>query len=162
MPKVMVRDTASSPLAILLCLVLLLSACSKDEGDEAEIRGLLGSVAESARAKDLKGVMPYISEDYNDDDGNDHKGLRRLLFGTFFRYKSLSVFIRSTDVEVKDGVGHVVCKVTFLAGREVDSLDDIQVNEGSTYTFDIILRNEDGGWKVIRASWRESGLIGIL
>ncbi len=149
-------------LALALSLPFLLWACSKGESEEDRIREIVQDVAESARVKDLKGIMKHVSRDYNDESGNDYKGLKGMIFYQFFRTEKVGVFVRGVEVEVQGEKALVDAKLFLVRGREIEKVEDIIPEEASGYRFSVVFRKEDGEWKALSANWDRVGVLGLL
>jgi ketosteroid isomerase-like protein len=149
-------------LALALSLLVLVWACSKGASEEDRIRELVQDVTESARAKDLKGIMKHVSRDYNDESGNDHRGLKGMIFYQFFRTEKVGVVVRGVEVEVQGEKALVDTKLFLVRGRHVEKVEDIIPEEASGYRLSVVFRKEDGEWKALSANWDRVGVLGLL
>jgi hypothetical protein len=135
---------------ILVAVALALVSCGKELTDEEKIEALIRDAAENAKAKDLRGVLQYVSEAYKDKQGNDRDQIKGLLFIYFKRYEKIGIFIRDIEVEVNGDSAAAVVKLIFTGGAEIIP------ESGSGYILDLKLKREEGDWQVVRAGWTES------
>lgn len=142
-------------LAILLGLVLVVTACADDPGTpEAQVRTVIESAREAAEEQSTRGVMRHVSERYRDDDGRDKSDLRNRLRLYLMQQESLSLTIAIESVELRTAARAEARMEVELAGSAAERLRSMS-GIGSrplylTASFDL---EEDGEWRVIRAEW---------
>lgn len=142
-------------LAILLGLILVVTACADDPGTpEAQVRAVIESAREAAEEQSTRGVMRHVSERYRDDDGRDKTDLRNRLRLYLMQQESLSLAITIESVELRTAARAEARMEVELAGSAADRLRSMS-GVGSrplhlTASFDL---EEDGEWRVIRAEW---------
>lgn len=135
----------------LVAVGLALVSCGKELTDEEKIEALIRDAAEKAEAKDIRGVLQYVSESYKDKEGNDRDQIKGLLFVYFHGYEKIGIFVRDIEVEVNGDNASAVVKLIFTGGAEIIP------DSGSGYVLDLKLKREEGDWRVVRAGWTESG-----
>lgn len=142
-------------LAILLGLILVVTACADDPGTpEAQVRAVIESAREAAEEQSTRGVMRHVSERYRDDDGRDKTDLRNRLRLYLMQQESLSLAITIESVELRTAARAEARMEVELAGSAAERLRSMS-GVGSrplhlTASFDL---EEDGEWRVIRAEW---------
>jgi ketosteroid isomerase-like protein len=152
-----------SKVVILLLLALLaFSACSKKMGPEERVREVVRKTADMVRAKDLKGFMRLVSKDYNDDAGNDYKGVKGIVFYQFMRPGALRVFLRDVEVEVRGELATVDTRAFLVRSKDKDSIVDIIPEDAEGFRFSVVMRLEDGQWRALSANWEAVGMLGLL
>lgn len=130
--------------------------------DEAIIEALIKDVATSASDKDVKGVMKHFSKDYRDDRGHDYRNVKGLIFSQLIRGDSISVFVRSTKVQVKDTDALARVNVILARGAVVESISDIIPDQSGGYRFKFVLKKIDDQWLVTSADWENVGAGALL
>ncbi|MFQ5442133.1 MAG: YybH family protein [Thermodesulfobacteriota bacterium] len=149
--------------AFVLCLLLFsLTACGKKTSDEEAIRETVRAAATSVEEKDLKTLMGLISRGFYDNNGNDYKGLKGMLFYQFMRPGKLKVFLRGVRISVEGGNAVLDAKVFVMRGRDLNGLKGIIPRDAEGFKVSAVLEKDDGRWKVLSARWNEAGLAGIL
>lgn len=148
--------------AALCLLAIVLFACAKKEGDEALIRQAVMSGALSAEAKDMSGVMKFISKGYRDDKGLDYNGIKGVLFGEIVRPGPIKVFVTAISVELKPPRAIAEAKAVLVRGKDVKSIKDIVPQDADAYKFTLLFKKEEGGWKVFESSWERVSVAGLL
>jgi hypothetical protein len=149
-------------LFFLLGLCLVFSACKKEMTDEEIIFTIIADAAESAREKDIKGVLEHVSLSYKDEEGNDRDGMKGLLFYYFRSYERVGIFVRDVEISVEGDRADASVKVIFTGGEDIDEVGDVIPSSGSGYLLDLKLRREDDTWMVIRAGWTDIGFVEAL
>ncbi len=147
---------------IILVSLLIFSACAKGFSEEDKLKQIVNEMAEAGQKKDIDGVRKNISKSYKDQDGNDYDSIRRLLLYHFIRAETVSIFVRSVDIEVKGDTALVKTNVILVRGKEVKSISDIIPESATGYRFEMIFKKENKDWKVVSGSWQDVGAAGIV
>ncbi len=147
---------------LLSVLLVFMFGCGGDVTEEDRVRAVIDKVAEAAEARDVKAFMKNISKDYRDDFGHDYNGIKSILFYQFMWAEKVSVFVRSTDVEVDGAVAIAETNVVLIMGKVVENLADIIPEDAAGYRFNLVFNKEDGDWKVRSAAWEDVGIMGLL
>ncbi len=160
--------------ALGLLVVLALCSCGKKATDEELIRAAINKAAGAAEAKDIAGVMKFVSKDYRDDSGLDYNGIKGIMFSEFFRPGKIQVFVTGIMVEIKGGDPSQVEKALVIAkaalvrganpvkGNDVKSVKDILPDNADAFRFTLIFKKEGKDWKLINASWESISVAGLL
>ncbi len=137
--------------ALFLVLALVIVSCAKELTEEEKIDALIEDAAEKVEAKDIKGVLKYVSESYKDKEGGDRNQIKGMLFIYTRQYEKIGIYVRDTEIEVNGDDAAAVVKLIFTGG------ENIVPDSGSSYIIDLKLKLEDGDWRVVRAGWMELG-----
>ena len=114
---------------------------------EDEIRKLVATTVKAAEAKDLRGVLEAIDENFRGGAGERRHDLKQLLVAQFFRANSIAVLNPLLEVSVSSPtVGHF--KGTFMFAK------DGPITEASRYEIEADLVRSDGRWRITSATWR--------
>lgn len=146
----------------MLCGLLILSGCANGVSEEDRLRGIVDEVAEASEKKDIEGVRRHVSKVYKDQEGNDYGDVKRILLYHFLRAETVSIFVRSVDVEIKGGTALVRANVVLVRGKEIKTLKDIIPESAVGYRFEVMFKKEDKDWKAINARWQDVGIAGLL
>lgn len=147
---------------IILIAFFTFWGCSKGISEEDRLKSIVNEAAEAAQKKDVDTIRKHISKLYKDQDENDYDAVRRILLYHFIRAETVSVFVRSTDVEIKGDTALVRANMLLVRGKEVKSIKDIIPESAAGYRFEMIFKKENGVWKVISAQWQDVGAAGLL
>jgi ketosteroid isomerase-like protein len=149
-------------LSALLITVLLAPACKKPINEEDRVKAVINETAELARAKDIKGILDHVSKDYKDPDGNDRNALKGVLFVYFQGYEKVGIFVRDIQVTVDGDEAEAQVKTILTGGEDPDTIGDVVPASAGGYLLNIKFVNEDGDWKVVRATWTDIGFTKAL
>ena len=147
---------------VILLFFLALSACAKPISEEAQLKAIVNEVAEAAQKKDIDRIRKHISKSYRDQEGNDYDGVRRVLLYHFIRAETVSVFVRSTDVEIKGDTALVKANVILVRGKEIKNISDIIPESAAGYRFEIVFKKEKEDWKAVSGAWQDVWAAGLL
>ena len=140
----------------------MLSACAKQISEEDRLKAVVYEVAEAGQKKDINEIRKHISKSYRDADGNDYDAVRRILAYHFIRAETVSIFVRSVDVEIKDDTAIVRANVILVRGKEVKSIKDIIPESAAGYRFEVVFKKEKEDWKAVSGTWQDVGAAGLL
>ncbi|OGQ51948.1 MAG: hypothetical protein A3J24_01890 [Deltaproteobacteria bacterium RIFCSPLOWO2_02_FULL_53_8] len=155
------KTTALRVILLLLCTGAFF-ACSKPKTEADLVAESITKIAEAVEAKDVKGAMKYVSVDFRGDDGSDRNNVKGILVGQLLNEDSISVFIRGVEVEVAGNKAAAHLRAVITRGRPVKSIKDIPRDSADAFKFELILKKEDGLWKVVNAAYERVGLAGFL
>ncbi len=141
-------------MVVLVCLIP--SACSKPLTDEEILVGIMDDVVASVEAKDIKGVVKHISEDFLSDNGSKRDDVKRLLLAQLLRGGYVSVIVKSRGVEVTGEVAVVSTGIIVFVGREIKSVADAIPEEAAGLNLSIIFRKIDGNWLATGGHWQRT------
>lgn len=140
-----------------LLFIALFSACSKKVSEEDAVRAVVHEAKQAVIDKDVSAFMRHISKDYTDGKGNDHKGIKGLVFYEVMKPGKLNIFIRGIKVKVEGDRAVADLKAAFFRGEDNAIPDDADALE-----FSIVFRKESGEWKALSADWARTGIAGLL
>ena len=149
-------------LSALIVTLLLSPACKKPVSEEDRIKTMINETAKLAEAKDIKGVLEHISEDYKDPEGNDHNAVKGLLFVYFQQYEKVGLFVRDIQVTVEGDEAEAQVKVILTGGEDPETIGDVVPASAGGYLLDLKLLNEGGEWMVVRGTWTDIGFTNAL
>jgi hypothetical protein len=149
-------------LSALIVTLLLSPACKKPVSEEDRVKAVINDTAKLAEAKDIKGVLEHISEDYKDPEGNDRNAVKGLLFVYFQQYEKVGLFVRDIQVTVEGDEAEAQVKVILTGGEDPETIGDVVPASAGGYLLDLKLVNEDGEWMVVRGTWTDIGFTNAL
>jgi hypothetical protein len=141
----------------LAVLVFTLAGCHRTT-EEGRIRKVIAAAQKAVEQKKILAVQEHLSRSYRDPQGYDYDGIRGLLAAYFFRHQAVSVYIPAMEVTV-NGPAATARFQAVLTGRGLDgeSAGIILPDALGAYDFELSLRDEEGTWKVVSATWVRSG-----
>ncbi|MRR14877.1 MAG: hypothetical protein EG826_00305 [Deltaproteobacteria bacterium] len=141
---------------ILLFLVVsaLVLGCA-GRTDENKIKTLLTDIQTAGEEKNIKKMMNHLSKTYSDPQGFNYDGIHGLLVGYFFRYPKISVYINNLTVSVEKAQARAVFQTVLVSGEKTGSITDAIPQSLGIWNFDVLLKKEPDGWKVVSAKWEQ-------
>jgi len=156
------RSLRGVALLMALFTLAIIPSCKKPLSEEEKIQALIEDAKKSAEAKDIGGVLDFISGSYKDEYGNDRDALKGLLFYYFQSYSAIGVTLRESEIVVEGDSATASSKVILTGGAGGEGESDILPNSGSGYLLELELVKEEGDWMVVRARWTDIGIIDAL
>lgn len=138
---------------VAVSLLALLWVGSRDE-DEARIDESISEVARLASARDLNGVLGFVSPSYRSSDTGDRRALS-LFLANLFRGASWSEVVvsqRSTSVSGDRATSEITAMLIGGARGQEASLT------GSAQKIQLEWAREDGTWRVVSSNYRRAKL----
>lgn len=149
--------------AWLLCLFPLLLSCSSDTSTpEEKIRQLLAEGERAVESRSVTAVEPLLSDEYQDDRGNDRRSVLRLLAGYFLSHQSIHLLTQVTDVTLTGDQEAEATVYIAVAGQPIESTSQLLSLRADLIRLHIRLRGENGEWQVVSARWRRAEPIDFL
>ena len=141
----------------VFCMTLIIFSLSffhcSGKSEEDLIRESIDQVGDFAEARDMKGVLRFISIDYSDDEERTIEDIEALLGEYFEKYRGIAVNILGTkiltvtvpeaDVETEIALSSGAAKIFRKAVRY----------SGRFYRFKLKMVKEKETWRVKTASW---------
>jgi len=121
------------------------SACTED-GDSRQIEKALTAMEGALEQYDAGELLSYLSVDFQNQEGLDKKGIRRMLAFYRMRDPKLEVLISSVKISVSRPVANTRFRVLLLGG----------LKRGRNFDVEMDWRHSDSGWQVRRMLWSES------
>lgn len=139
---------------ILLFLVVsaVVLGCS-GRTDEDKIKALITDIQTAGEEKNIKKMMNHLSKTYSDPQGFNYDGIHGLLVGYFFQYPKISVYISNLTVSVENAQARAVFQTVLVSGEKTGSIADAIPRSLGLWDFDVLLKKEPDGWKVVSAKW---------
>ena len=155
-PRCDVRGAVRRPAALLVAIsAIVWPACSSPpQSAEAQIRALLAEMELAAEEKDLRPLKAVVSEQYNDELGNDRQAIVGLLTYHFLRNQSIHLLTRVAAIELPEPERASVTTYVAMAGRPIPDANALTQLRANLYRFDFALKTSGRRWQVTRAAWR--------
>jgi len=135
----------------------LITACRHKPSEEEQILQLIESVRQAAMEKDLSAILEVVSEDFQDRKERGKREIQGVLSFIFYRYRSINISIRRSEVTVEGENGQAVVDVLFSRSATMDPVSGSLPSDVALYKFVISLKKAAGVWKVIEGSWEKWG-----
>ena len=143
-------------IAMIALLLPLVGACTK-ETEEDKVKKVITSVQQAAEEKKISSVLEHISKSYQDPQGNDYNGIKGLMAFYFFRHQKVSVYMPNIDIVVTGPEAKVVFQAILTGRGTGESAGTIIPEALGAYNFEVLLKKDDGNWKVTSAKWDRAG-----
>lgn len=135
----------------LYAALALLAACSSPDSPEAQIHKVIDRMETAAEARDTGAVLEFVSEHFRGDYAMDRAELAQYLRGYFIANQSIHLLTRVEKLEFPvPGEARADVAVARV-GQEADAAGVWDVS-AELHNFHVVLRNEDGAWKVTHAA----------
>ena len=134
-----------TPLAAVLCVLLF--GCAEDS-PEARIEAAIGSMEAAIEARDSRGFLAHVADDFAGQGGAvDRTALRGYLASLLVGNESVSVTLAPAQVRLHgDARATVEVSALVLGGTRLPERGEhLEIRSG--------WRLEDGEWKVYSADW---------
>ena len=142
---------------VLVSSLLALTACKKEqEPPEAQVRAVMREVSEAAKQARVKTLKSFVSEHYNDAQGNNRQAIGQLLTFHYMRHRSHHVFtlVRSVKALAPDSVK--VVALAALAGQPIKGPEALAGLHADLFRFTFHFALEDDEWLCVRADWERA------
>lgn len=134
-------------------LVGALSApgCARPSGDP--VRALVDELVAAGEARDADRILARLSESFRGQDALVKADVQASLRRYFAAYESIDLEVFDVVAEPAEGATRVRTRIGFsgkgIRGFGLEGL----LPPSAVYRFDLDARDEDGTWRVTRASW---------
>lgn len=137
------------PMLLWACLA---AGCGREVPDpEARIRELLAVAERAAESGDYDTLAGMVARDYADRGGRDRRAVLLTLRGLLLRYPRAELVVTVRELEVLSPQLARVRVEILSAGMGPGGLG------ADAFGLELSLRDEGGGWKVVRAEWGGRG-----
>lgn len=143
---------------ILLIFVICITAlgCHK-ETEQDKVKKVITDIQAAAQEKDVKKIINNIAKIYNDPQGYNYETIKGLLIGYFLRYPKISAYITNLEISIENKSAKAVFQTVLTSGNKTGAVSDVIPQSLGVYDFDVSLKKESNGWKVISAKWEQVG-----
>lgn len=128
---------------------------------EAQIRAVIERARQAAEARDVGGVMDAVSETFQTAP-IDRRDLNQLVYYELHRGKWSKVYVLDVDIELSADHKTAEVKLAAILAAGDGALKDLRPKDAGAWRFDLGFEREDGGYKVVRASYRQAQLSDLL
>lgn len=142
---------------LLLCTVMLLSACSGGASTEDEIRAFVDAAVDAAEARDAGDLAGMIDDAYRDEQGHDKKRLGSMLRAYFFRHSKIHLFSKIGEIELLGDNRAQVRLHVAMAGSVIADVGALAALRAQIYAFELTLVKRDD-WLLQQARWRPASI----
>jgi hypothetical protein len=148
-------------LAALVALVAFRRLGGEPASDEDRIRALFAGAALAAEEKRIGDVVEGVSDRFA-GQGLDKQGVKRLVAGMVIRGDWVSVSIGGISVAVEGARARANVDLVMARGGKGKAVADLLPEEGSAHRLGCALEREEGGWRVVGATWAPISLAEAL
>jgi hypothetical protein len=150
------RVCSGLPLSRRAALVALAAALACSRGPSDPVRGLLGELEAAAEERDADRFGARVSEGFEGPRGLGRAEALATLRRYFAAYESVSLEVYGVEVERDAGTAEARCVVEFAGrARALGGLRGL-LPPSAVYRFEMhLVEEEDGVWRVARASWEQ-------
>ncbi len=140
-------------LLLILSVVIIFPGCNR-ETDQQKIKKIITDIQTAAEAKNVKEIINNLSKTYKDPQDFNYETIKGLLVGYFLQYPKVSVYINDLEISLENKTSaRAVFQTVLTSGNKTGSIKDIIPQSLGMYDFDVSLKKESNGWKVVSAKW---------
>jgi len=136
----------------LLGVIALLGGCGAQDTPEIRVRAVIAAGEQAAEARDLSGILEYVSPAFRAEHGGGREELKQYLRGYLVTHQSVHLLVRIEDIEFPYRDYARVQLTVGTLGREAIAAEQFDL---AADVNDVVLelQLEDDEWKVVRAAW---------
>lgn len=134
-------------------LAVLLAACGSKETPEAQVRAVIAQGEAAAEARDLSGIMEFVSPAFQAEQAGGPEELKQYLRGYLVTHPSVHLLTRVDRIELPYRDMARVSLTLGTLGHDSASASAFDL-AADVHEVELELQLEDGDWRVTRASWR--------
>jgi hypothetical protein len=148
---------------VLLVALCLLPACRRARtSPEAQVRQAVDAVIKAARERDLKRVVAAVSEQYTDAEGNQKEQIAQLVRVQFLLHPNLYLVAKLSAVDFPEPGRAQAVVYAAMASLPGGGVPDLTKLSADVYRFELTMADQDGHWRVVRASWSPATVRDLL
>jgi len=141
---------------VLFGLAVVTPGCHK-ETEQDKVKKVITNIQKSAEEKDIRKIVNNLSKSYHDPQGFDYDTIKGVLLGYFYQHTKISAYITDLEISVVNISAKAMFQAILTGGSKTGSAADIIPESLGVYAFEILLKKEPEGWKVISAKWERVG-----
>jgi len=141
---------------LIFVIMLMVLGCHK-ETEQDKVKKVITDIQAAGEEKDVKKIISNIAKTYNDPQGYNYETIKGLLIGYFLRYPKISAYITNLEISIENKSAKALFQTVLTSGNKTGSVSDVIPQSLGVYDFDVSLKKESNGWKVISAKWEQVG-----
>jgi hypothetical protein len=157
-----VADVRIRLLVLLLLGLGAMPACRKRLSAEDQVREAIASAVEGVRERKVKKVAAIVSSQYADQEGRDRQSIVDLARAQILLRPNLFLVTRISSVACPEAGQCDAVVLAAMASVPTQDLSGLASSQADVYRFDLGLVDEDGSWRVRRASWAPASVKDLL
>ena len=139
--------------ALVFLSALFLISCSKDDSPEKQIENFVNKGAYIAEQRDLVGIRGLVSKNYKDEKQRDHRAVVQIATAYIWRYRNIHIYTQIKNLHLPDSMKAELQLYVAMADLPILSAKLLRDLKARLYRFDLELANEEGDWRISKASW---------
>ncbi len=151
------RSSRISVSTVLLLLSSGLSACTRRQTDEEQIRAIFVDAARAAEERKAGDVVRRLSEAF-EGEGLDKRGVKQLVAFHLLQGSWVAITITGDDVRVEGDAAAAAVDVAMVRSGKGRALAELLPENATVYRLGARLRRTAEGWTVTTATWRPISL----
>jgi hypothetical protein len=148
---------------VVLAALSMLPACRcSKESPEQRVRNTIDEVVKAARERDVKRVVAAVSEQYADAQGNRKEQIASAVRVQFLLHPNLYVVAKMSSLDCPEPTSARVVMFAAMASVPAGVVPDLRQLSADVYRFDLTLVDEEGDFRVVRATWAPATIADLL
>jgi hypothetical protein len=156
------RVVAGWQAVLLAGLFAILAGCGGREGPEQRVRAFVDRVAASAEARSLRDFDAYLATGFRTEGGLTRDEALALVARYVLSHRSIHVFQRIQELELRGPDQARVVVVAALAGAPMAGPEDLARLKADLFRFDLELADLGSGFQVTGGRWQPVGPEDVL
>ena len=150
--------TNKIPLLGILCITLLLNACSDSAlSREDEIKQFIETGVKAAENRSNSDLAKLVDDNYLDQKGLNKNELSKLVRLYFFRHKNIYLFTKLDGIEFLAENEALVTLHVAMAGSVISDVTALSSLTAKIYKFELELVKQDE-WLLRQAKWQRASM----
>ena len=150
--------TNKIPLLGILCITLLLNACSDSAlSREDEIKQTIETGVKAAENRSSSDLAKLVDDNYLDQKGLNKNELSKLVRLYFFRHKNIYLFTKLDGIEFLAENEALVTLHVAMAGSVISDVTALSSLTAKIYKFELELVKQDE-WLLRQAKWQRASM----
>lgn len=152
--RTVLAGAALAAVLVIAAFAIVRIAGRDERSDEERIRALFDDAARAAEERRVSDAVGGLSERFR-GGGLDRHGAKQLVAFHVLRGEWVSIGVSGARVAVDGARARAVVDAVLARGSgKGKSLAALLPGEASVHRFDCVLEREEGGWRIVEASWR--------
>jgi hypothetical protein len=147
---------------LVLVGVVAAPACRKRLSAEDQVREAIASAVDGVRERKVKKVAAIVSSQYADQEGRDRQAAVDLARAHILLRPNLYLVTRISSIACPEAGQCDAVVLAAMASVPTETLSGLANSQADAYRFDLRLVDEDGSWRVRRASFAPASVRDLL
>lgn len=141
--------------SLLLTLSVLVVSCSSPSTPEQNVSEFIDRSEQAFEDRDIRSLKKLVSMNYRDEQNRAANDVIAIAAAYIRSSKSIYLFTDLESAVLEDNLINARVLAAFGSRPAKDRATLLQV-DADIYWFDIVLADENGNWRLIKAQWKQA------